>query len=118
MEIANTLLTEYNSILSNQEEEYPIPRGNMEIREGNITTYDFYDADIIYLACTTFKTSTLKEISKNCKNLKPGTIVITLTKPLPCLGEEEGGEALFDIFHKELFLMTWGLELVIFQTKC
>ena len=91
-------------------------KDNVSIIQGSFLEVDFSDADIIYLPCTTFTTGLMKDIGRCCAKLKPGARIISLTKPLPCL-TEESCKVIFNVYHKEEFLMSWGLEPVFFQTK-
>jgi len=48
--------------------------------------------------------------------LKDGANIITLGKPLPCISEDEY-TGIYNIYHKEAFLMTWGTETAYFHEK-
>jgi len=86
------------------------------IIEGSFLEVDFSEADIIYLACTTFTEELMESIAKQCKKLKKGSRVITLSKPMPSIFEP-GCIISFRVFHNQDFVMTWGLEPVFFNIK-
>ena len=95
---------------------YTIPLANVELRQGSFLDLDFSDADIIYLPCTTFTVQFMKDISRRCAKLKPGTKIITLSKPLPCITEKDCN-VVYNVYDKRSWLMTWGLEPVYYQIK-
>ena len=49
---------------------------------GNILEYDWYEADIVYIAAVCYPESLLEGIAERCCNLKKGTRVLSL-KELP-----------------------------------
>lgn len=117
-ELAAQYEKRYNLLIEGKQykhTDYEI-KPNIKIMKGDMLEIDFSDADIIYLPCTTFDVPTMKKISKCCAKLKPGTRIITLTKPLPCLTEKDC-TVIFNVFDKREWLMTWGLEPVIYQMK-
>ena len=94
------------------ESEFP----EIEIIQGDILKIDFSDADIIYLPSTTFSKPMMKEISRRCEKLKIGTRIISLSKAVPCITEDDCN-VILNVYHKEKFLMSWGPELVYYQEK-
>ena len=95
-------------------EQLPGSKKNVEIINADMLKCDFSDADVIYIPSTVFKTEFMISISKRCAKLKPGTRVITLSKPMPCI-TDGGMNIIFNVYKKQEYLMTWGRELVIFQ---
>ena len=88
----------------------------MAVDNADLLKYDFSDGDIIYIASTMFSMCTMKQIARQCSKLKDGANIITLGKPLPCISEDEY-TGIYNIYHKEAFLMTWGIETVYFHEK-
>ncbi len=95
-------------------DELPGSKKNVEIINADMLKYDFSDADIIYIPSTVFKMEFMISLSKRCAKLKPGTRIITLSKPMPCI-TEDGLNIIFNVYKKQEHLMTWGREMVIFQ---
>ena len=54
----------------------------IEIIKGDILKYDWFDADIIFIAAVCFPEALLAGIADQCENLKKGTRIIAL-KELP-----------------------------------
>ena len=94
----------------------PNSKKNIELLNKDILEIDFSDANIIYIPSTLFKYDFLKKVAKKCSKLKEGTTIITLKNPMPCITEDDTN-VIFDTYKKEEHLMTWGRELVIYQTK-
>jgi hypothetical protein len=95
-------------------DELPGSKKNVEIINADMLKYDFSDADIIYIPSNVFKIDFMVSISKKCAKLKPGTRIITLSKPMPCI-TQDGLNIIFNVYKKQEYLMTWGREMVIFQ---
>ena len=93
-----------------------IIKPNVEILQADILDFDFSDADIIYIPSTAFEATMMHKLSKKCQKLKPGTRIITLTKPMPCVTEKDCNVS-FKVYEKREWLMTWGLGPTNYQIK-
>eukprot|EP00826_Nyctotherus_ovalis_P033668 TRINITY_DN2740_c0_g1_i12.p1 TRINITY_DN2740_c0_g1~~TRINITY_DN2740_c0_g1_i12.p1 ORF type:complete len:276 (-),score=70.64 TRINITY_DN2740_c0_g1_i12:147-974(-) len=89
---------------------------SISIVEGSFLEVDFSEADVIYLACTTFTEDLMKSIARRCAKLKKGTRIISLFKPMPSV-QEPGCAVSFKLYHNQNFVMSWGLEPVFFHVK-
>eukprot|EP00826_Nyctotherus_ovalis_P058943 TRINITY_DN8153_c0_g3_i3.p1 TRINITY_DN8153_c0_g3~~TRINITY_DN8153_c0_g3_i3.p1 ORF type:complete len:271 (-),score=29.93 TRINITY_DN8153_c0_g3_i3:117-929(-) len=92
------------------------PMGEVRIVEGDFLKIGFAEADVVYVPATTFDVSLMKELARCCEKLKTGSRIITLGKPVPCI-TEDNCHVVFNIYKKEIMLMSWGLEKVFYQEK-
>lgn len=78
-------------------------------KQGNITEADLADADIVYFAATSFQADVVEKVTQNLNGTKPGTIIITVHKPLE--GEN------FVLFNEGSFPFSWGTDYVYFYKR-
>ncbi len=81
---------------------------------GSILEENWADGDIIFANSTCFDESLMKAIAEKAVRLRPGSIIITFTKPLPevCQTDETlstgAGASPFKIIDKTSLKMSWG----------
>ena len=78
----------------------------VEIHQGDMLQFDWYDADIIYLSAVCFSDALVSGVTDLFLRVKKGTRVISL-KQLP-------GRPHLDLFATIKVKMTWGLQLVFY----
>lgn len=75
----------------------------------NITDVDLSDADIVYIAGTTYENRILEEIYGKFKDLEPSAVIISVHHQIP--GEE------FVLFHEGKYPFSWGTDDVFIYRK-
>lgn len=74
----------------------------------DVENVDISNASVIFLPSTCYDAEMMTRFSERCKDLKPGTRIITLTKQL-------SGDHL-TLIHRKMYVMSWGDTTVhIFQ---
>ncbi len=83
---------------------YPEIESNIVFLLDDITTADFYDANVVFLPSTCFDFDMLQLFSDKTKKLKSGSRIITLTKELR-------GDHL-RLTQRKMYQMSWGATTV------
>lgn len=78
-------------------------------RQGNITDADISDADMVYVAGTTYQKDVLEKVIENLKNTAPDTIIIFIHHKLP---EDD-----FVLFDQGNYPFSWGTDQVYFYRR-
>jgi hypothetical protein len=83
------------------EKKYLQQISSIQFINHNFLSYDFSDADIIYVAATCLGDSTWENLIHKMAGLKPGSRVIVTTKNIQ--------HEKFEIIYQGIDLMSWGL---------
>jgi SAM-dependent methyltransferase len=82
---------------------------NVEFFGKDILKSDVSDADLVYVAGTTFSDDFIKKLNKKLEEMKKDAVIVTLSYPLP--------PGLFHKFEKRMMFFSWGKSTVYFHRK-
>lgn len=82
---------------------------HIEFIRADFLTYDFFDADVVFINSTCFYEELFTQLELKCHRLKKGARVITLTHPFQ--------SPFFTLLKQEVYKMSWGDVLVYFYEK-
>ncbi|SCC90909.1 Uncharacterized protein SCG7109_BF_00050 [Chlamydiales bacterium SCGC AG-110-M15] len=82
---------------------------DIDFLKGNFLRADFSEADVAYMCSTCYSEEMMEGIARGAEHMKPGSRVVTLTKPLPSDQYEE--------IHHEFYPMSWGTSQVFIYKK-
>lgn len=91
----------FQNFKSDFEERYLKQIDTIQFINESFLTYDFYDANIIYVAATCLSAPTWENLINKMAGLKPGTRIIVATKNI--------NHKSFEIIYQGVELMSWGL---------
>lgn len=85
-------------------------RPSIQFFNGDIISHDFSDGDVVYLNSTCYPDTMMTTLAQACERLKPGSSVITLSKPL--------GSNAFTLTHSDQCRMGWGeVTVLVYRRK-
>ena len=85
------------------------PTPQVSFRLGDMFAQDLSDADLVFAHCTCFDAPLMEKLSTLVECLKPGAMVVTVTKFLPSLS--------FNLEHEIPTRMGWGDATIFFHRK-
>lgn len=100
IELLPPLYHQANSI-HNKVKKYLIHKDSIQFIKANFLNYDFYDADVVYVAATCLNDATWEELIEKMNQLKVGARIIVATRTI--------SNKQFDLFYDGIELMSWGL---------
>jgi SAM-dependent methyltransferase len=75
----------------------------------DILEVDFSEADIVYIAGTTFDDELVEKLNEKLEKMKKNSVVVTLSYPLQT--------EMFDMFAKKSLFFSWGKNSVYFHRR-
>ncbi len=77
--------------------------------QGNISEVNLKDADVVYIAATTFQEDVMEKLISNLKNTEPETIIIIVHKPIESRD--------FTLIKQGKYPFSWGTDDVFFYKR-
>jgi len=90
-------------------EHAALPPADVSFERADITAADWSDGDVVFANSTCFDDGLMAAIGRKAAALKPGTVVVTLTKKLP--------SPVFEVCESNLYQMSWGGATVFIQRR-
>lgn len=85
-------------------------KSSIQFINANFLNYDFFDADVLYVAATCLSDTTWEKLIEKMTQLKPGCRIIVATRTIQ--------HKKFDILYRGIELMSWGLcPVTIYEKK-
>lgn len=104
----NNSLFKEHIIIENENTSYIFPE--FQLISGDFLDHNWNQYDMIFCSCTSFSDNLMNSISKKSLEMKPGAVLITVSKRVPEARKVRW--RLFDGFRR---MMSWGAATIYFH---
>ena len=109
LELLESLHQQAEIVNTKYEERYKCIFGKTALHQVSILEYDWSNGDVIFANSTNFGPALMQAISEQAASLKPGTIVVTFTKPII--------SPRFEMLEEFRSKMSWGRATIYIQRR-
>ena len=109
IELLQSLHNQANNIGQRYSHEERDEYGDLSFLQASITDFDWSDGDFVFANSTNFDEELMKSLSEKSTLLKPGSIVVTLTKPIK--------NNKFEMVEVMRSKMSWGRATIYIQRR-